>query len=122
MGFNMLILMMVAGSLFTYIISRINYKVGAISTVVFSLISLIVILLSKSQIGESFSILYMNFNITTIGWYFSAVMVLVYAMSSFFNIYWMEQMLYLSLIHISEPTRLGMISYAVFCLKKKNKK
>src|SRR5450756_3042520 len=26
-------------------------------------------------------------------------------------------LLYLSLIHISEPTRLGMISYAVFCLK-----
>eukprot|EP01016_Furgasonia_blochmanni_P006666 TRINITY_DN12682_c0_g1_i4.p2 TRINITY_DN12682_c0_g1~~TRINITY_DN12682_c0_g1_i4.p2 ORF type:complete len:119 (-),score=15.28 TRINITY_DN12682_c0_g1_i4:26-382(-) len=30
------------------------------------------------------------------------------------------KILYLSLIHISEPTRLGMISYAVFCLKKKN--
>src|SRR5450756_3248526 len=29
--------------------------------------------------------------------------------------------LYVSLIHISEPTRLGMISYAVFCLKKKKK-
>src|SRR5665648_1139908 len=29
------------------------------------------------------------------------------------------QNLNLSLIHISEPTRLGMISYAVFCLKKK---
>ena len=29
------------------------------------------------------------------------------------------KLLYLSLIHISEPTRLGMISYAVFCLKKK---
>src|SRR5450756_2938437 len=28
----------------------------------------------------------------------------------------------LSLIHISEPTRLGMISYAVFCLKKKKHK
>ena len=28
-------------------------------------------------------------------------------------------LLELSLIHISEPTRLGMISYAVFCLKKK---
>src|SRR5665648_1024588 len=27
-------------------------------------------------------------------------------------------LLALSLIHISEPTRLGMISYAVFCLKK----
>ena len=30
-----------------------------------------------------------------------------------------KQMTFLSLIHISEPTRLGMISYAVFCLKKK---
>ena len=28
---------------------------------------------------------------------------------------------HLSLIHISEPTRLLSISYAVFCLKKKNK-
>src|SRR5450756_2177202 len=32
------------------------------------------------------------------------------------------QALWLSLIHISEPTRLGMISYAVFCLKKKKKR
>ena len=31
----------------------------------------------------------------------------------------LESALRLSLIHISEPTRLGMISYAVFCLKKK---
>src|SRR5665648_889055 len=30
-------------------------------------------------------------------------------------------LLWLSLIRISEPTRLGMISYAVFCLKKKKK-
>ena len=30
-----------------------------------------------------------------------------------------QEGLSLSLIHISEPTRLGMISYAVFCLKKK---
>src|SRR5665648_1093077 len=28
--------------------------------------------------------------------------------------------IFLSLIHISEPTRLGMISYAVFCSKKEN--
>src|SRR5450756_176243 len=32
-----------------------------------------------------------------------------------------DLVLVLSLIHISEPTRLGMISYAVFCLKKKKK-
>ena len=32
------------------------------------------------------------------------------------------RLLSLSLIHISEPTRLLSISYAVFCLKKKNKR
>ena len=32
-----------------------------------------------------------------------------------------DAILLLSLIHISEPTRLLSISYAVFCLKKKNK-
>ena len=32
---------------------------------------------------------------------------------------WFEELLELSLIHISEPTRLLSISYAVFCLKKK---
>ena len=31
-----------------------------------------------------------------------------------------DRALYLSLIHISEPTRRTPISYAVFCLKKKN--
>src|SRR5450759_5501042 len=33
----------------------------------------------------------------------------------------LRELMELSLIHISEPTRLGMISYAVFCLKKKKK-
>src|SRR5678816_3897998 len=33
----------------------------------------------------------------------------------------LEELLLLSLIHISEPTRLLSISYAVFCLKKKKK-
>src|SRR5659263_317641 len=35
------------------------------------------------------------------------------------QVYSARHLLDLSLIHISEPTRLGMISYAVFCLKKK---
>src|SRR5678815_2741592 len=35
---------------------------------------------------------------------------------------YMYALLALSLIHISEPTRLLSISYAVFCLKKKKKK
>src|SRR5665647_2712702 len=35
-------------------------------------------------------------------------------------LYRMPRSVYLSLIHISEPTRRTPISYAVFCLKKKN--
>src|SRR5674476_1114608 len=35
---------------------------------------------------------------------------------------WRQCDKYLSLIHISEPTRQAEISYAVFCLKKKKKK
>ena len=38
------------------------------------------------------------------------------------NAKWLLDQAELSLIHISEPTRLGMISYAVFCLKKKKNK
>src|SRR5450756_1190193 len=38
---------------------------------------------------------------------------------TYYTIPWKPMDLHLSLIHISEPTRLGMISYAVFCLKKK---
>src|SRR5680860_229206 len=35
---------------------------------------------------------------------------------------WRQRVRFLSLIHISEPTRRTPISYAVFCLKKKKKK
>ena len=46
----------------------------------------------------------------------------IHIIGGFYNGYFKEgSCICLSLIHISEPTRLGMISYAVFCLKKKKK-
>ena len=39
-----------------------------------------------------------------------------------FDTLWLDAQHKLSLIHISEPTRLRRISYAVFCLKKKKTK
>src|SRR5665648_1216571 len=48
--------------------------------------------------------------------YLSAWFILVISFTFFTGTWYGIQ--YLSLIHISEPTRLGMISYAVFCLKK----
>src|SRR5659263_701216 len=43
----------------------------------------------------------------------------IFTLSPFFRSSEGLNVISLSLIHISEPTRLGMISYAVFCLKKK---
>src|SRR5665648_548085 len=43
----------------------------------------------------------------------------VFGINAFKSVLDISEDIDLSLIHISEPTRLGMISYAVFCLKKK---
>src|SRR5450759_5306263 len=51
---------------------------------------------------------------TQYGTYFYSTMV-----SEPNSLYLTGTVLDMNLIHISEPTRLGMISYAVFCLKKK---
>ena len=54
---------------------------------------------------------------------YSAAGVLRTQLNKVFPTHWSfmlgEMALYLSLIHISEPTRQAEISYAVFCLKKK---
>eukprot|EP00826_Nyctotherus_ovalis_P066880 TRINITY_DN9938_c0_g1_i7.p1 TRINITY_DN9938_c0_g1~~TRINITY_DN9938_c0_g1_i7.p1 ORF type:complete len:109 (+),score=19.02 TRINITY_DN9938_c0_g1_i7:810-1136(+) len=52
---------------------------------------------------------------------FGEVVIIPDVIIDFSNPDTLEEML-LSLIHISEPTRLLSISYAVFCLKKKKKK
>lgn len=94
MNFSTLLLFMIVGSFVSYIISRMNKTWGAYSTIVFSMTSLIVLILGKAQIDTTFTLLFMTFKISTIGWYFSTVMVLVYAMTSFFNVYWMDRMMY----------------------------
>ena len=63
--------------------------------------------------------------VTLIGGLFITVLSFIMIMTvygRFFKLYLYTAIAPLSLIHISEPTRLGMISYAVFCLKKKKKK
>ena len=60
-----------------------------------------------------------------IHWYIFSYPVILLLLSAFFSsaqtglFYCVSRLLLLSLIHISEPTRLGMNSYAVFCWKKK---
>ena len=94
MDFSMLIIMMFLASILTYALSKANIKMGAYSTVAFSVISLAILFLGKKYIGNEFSISYLTFKVTTVGWYFSLIMVLIYSMTSFFNPYWMEKLIY----------------------------
>ena len=58
----------------------------------------------------------------TPGWIWSALFLGIMFLLNWISVRGFGEAEYwLSLIHISEPTRLGMISYAVFCLKKKKK-
>ncbi|MDX1359453.1 MAG: NADH-quinone oxidoreductase subunit M, partial [Clostridia bacterium] len=71
-----------------------NKKAGAFTTVAASVFALVSLFTLKGSIGEEFSFLYLNFNITTVGWYFAVVMLIAYSMTSFFNPYWMDRMMY----------------------------
>lgn len=78
----------------SFFITGANKKAGGFTTVVASLLALAALFTLKGSIGEEFSILYLNFSITTVGWYFSVIMLIAYSMTSFFNPYWMEKMMY----------------------------
>ncbi len=94
MTFDILIVLMFLGAVTAYLVSKADLKAGAYATVLFSLGALVLLLLGRGEIGSEFTILFMGFEVTTIGWYFSGVMVLVYAMTAFFNSYWMDKMIY----------------------------
>ncbi|OPL07868.1 MAG: NADH dehydrogenase [delta proteobacterium ML8_F1] len=94
MTFDIVVILMFLGAFSAYLISKASLKAGAYATTVFSLGALAVLLMGRSEIGSEFSVLFMNFEVTVIGWYFSGVMVLVYAMTSFFNSFWMDKMMY----------------------------
>src|SRR5450759_5952335 len=89
----------------------------------FGLIGLAGVILSRYTLGRSFSVAPKATALVTSGIY-SRIRNPIYVCGAIFLlglvlIVWMPYLpivLLLSLIHISEPTRLGMISYAVFCL------
>lgn len=89
-----LILFLLAGGIASLFISLANKKLGAWMTVAVSLASLFVTLMIKSQIGSSVEFLYFSFKLTQVGWYFAFVLTLTYAMSAFYNIYFIDKLLY----------------------------
>ena len=94
MSLSILLIVMLGGTLLTYVLSRINKKMGSYFTIVISLAGLVLLYFIKDKAGDSESIYYFNFKITTLGWYFSLVMLIVYFTTAFFNPFWIKKLLY----------------------------
>ncbi len=78
----------------TYLLSLVNSKLGAYFTIVTSLATIVMLFLIKDSIGQSYSLSFFTFKLTTVGWYFSMVMVTVYFTTAFLNPFWIKKMIY----------------------------
>ncbi|MHB1484961.1 MAG: proton-conducting transporter transmembrane domain-containing protein [Saccharofermentanales bacterium] len=81
-------------SILAYLLTKINKKLGAWMTVVTSVAAFIAMFFSKTAIGSESDLFFMKFNLTEYGWFFSALMLIVFACVSFFNIYWMDKIVH----------------------------
>ncbi len=80
--------------LLSYVLSRKQPTLGAYFTIIASLAGLISVYLLRNSVGVTESFYYLNFQITTIGWYFAMILLTVYFTSAFFNPFWMDELIY----------------------------
>ena len=88
---SLIISLVIATSIACFFLTSYNKKLGAITTVVGSLATMILIFLLKDNVGSVENIYFMEFKLTYYGWGFALLMSLIYACVSFFNIYWMKK-------------------------------
>ncbi len=91
---TMIILFMIASILFAYVLSLKEPKWGAYATLIVSLAGLVGVSLLRGSVGETVSFYYLHFTVTTIGWYFSMILLTVYFTATFFHPFWMDQLIY----------------------------
>ena len=77
-----------------YILTKLNKTAGAWITVVASVAALAAMILLRGKIGTSCSLLFLEFELTEYGWFFSVLMLIVFACVSLFNIYWMKKIIH----------------------------
>ncbi len=94
MNLTIILAVTVVLAVVSFFITRLNKKAGGFLTVIASLFAFVGLFLLKGSIGGEFSIFYFSFKITMVGWYFALIMVLAYSMTSFFNPFWMDKMMY----------------------------
>lgn len=89
-----ILLILIIGGFATYFLSKINKVFGAVMTILTSSAALIMLFGIKGDIGSTYEVLYFTFKLTQIGWYFSFILCLTYAMSAFYNLYFTDKLLY----------------------------
>lgn len=100
MDFSLIIIGLALSGVLSYILTKINKKIGSIVTILSSLASLILVILLKDYVGEEFKFSIFTFKITNYGWFFSMLMVIVYSSVSFFNTYWMNKLIHPSIYNL----------------------
>ncbi len=83
-----------AASVLAYILTKLNRSLGAWITVVGSAAAFAAMFLLRGDIGATTSISFMEFTLTQYGWFFSVIMLGVFACVSFFNIFWMKKIIH----------------------------
>ena len=85
---------LLAASALAYILTKINKTLGAWVTVVASFAALAGMYLLQNNIGAVSKLWMVEFELTQYGWFFSVIMLAVFACVSFFNIYWMKKIIH----------------------------
>ncbi len=91
---GMIVVGLVLSALLAYVLTKVNKKLGAWITVLASIAALVFVYMLQGAIGTSDSLGFLKFTLTEYGWFFSVVMLIVFACVSFFNVYWMERIIH----------------------------
>ncbi len=94
LGVSLIIVGLFAASVLAYILTKVNKQLGAWVTVVGSFAALVVMYLLQGDIGSTYKLFFLEFTLTQYGWFFSVIMLAVFACVSFFNIYWMQKIIH----------------------------
>lgn len=90
----LIIVGLIACGVLAYVLTKVNKVLGAIITVLASCAGLAAMFMLKGNIGSTQSLFFLNFKLTDYGWFFSTLMLLVFACVSFFNLYWMKKIIH----------------------------
>lgn len=89
-----IIISLIVAGFIAYYLTSLSKVAGAVVTMIASVAALVVFLIEGDSILANDAIGIISFKVTPLGWYFTIIMLVVYACVSFFNPYWMKKMLY----------------------------